>query len=53
MICDGEFAISVYRKSTFTGALLHFNRMAPLSWKRDLSRVYYIVRTFFHLLTRY
>ena len=36
MICDGEFNISVYRKPTFTGVLLHFNSIAPLSWKRDL-----------------
>ena len=35
-ICDGEFNISVYCKSTFTGLLLHFNSIAPLSWKRGL-----------------
>ena len=34
--CDGEFNISVYRKPTFTGVLLYFNSIAPLSWKRGL-----------------
>ena len=35
-ICDGEFNICVYRKPTFTGVFLHFNSIAPLSWKRGL-----------------
>ena len=35
-ICDREFNICVYRKPTFTGVLLHFNSIAPLSWKRGL-----------------
>ena len=35
-ICDGEFNTCVYCKPTFTGVLLHFNSIAPLSWKRGL-----------------
>ena len=35
-IWDREFNICVYRKPTFTGVLLHFNSIAPLSWKRGL-----------------
>ena len=35
-ICDGEFNINVYCKPTFTAVLLHFNSIAPLSWKRGL-----------------
>ena len=35
-ICDGEFNICVYRNPTFTGVLLHFNSIAPLSWQRGL-----------------
>ena len=35
-ICNGKFCISVYPQPTFTGVLLHFNSIAPLSWKRGL-----------------
>ena len=33
-ICGGEFNVSVYQKPTFTGVLLQFNSIAPLSSKR-------------------
>ena len=36
MICDGEFNICVYCKPTFISVLLHFNSIAPLSWKLGL-----------------
>ena len=37
-ICDREFDVCVCRKPTFTltFVLLHFNTIAPLSWKRGL-----------------
>ena len=35
-ICNREFNVSVYRKPAFTGVLLHFNSIAPLSWKQGL-----------------
>ena len=35
-ICNREFNICVYHKPTFTGVLLHFDSIAPLSLKRGL-----------------
>ena len=54
-ICDWEFDVSVYRKPTFTGALLHFKSIAPLCWKRSLIAclLLYIKPVCIHQMTRY
>ena len=35
-ICDGEFDVSVYRKPTVSGVLLHWDSVEILSWKQGL-----------------